>query len=291
MGQGLRTAIALVTADELGLELQNVRIIIGDTIAPPQHTTAGSWGASTALPAVQDAARQVRGQLTALATSRSNLALQGADPARLVLRDGRVEAPDGRSVGLADLLSNADLNHLDGRSERLAPGQTSEAMEHALGGMVAIAGPEYPDFVSFSYIAHFAEVRVDPRIRRAKVSRMVSVVDCGKVVSRRTAYSQVYGGLVWGVGAALTEESEVDPRFGGFLNANIAEYQVPVNADIRNFEVEFIDEADPRFNSIGVKGVGEVASAGAAAAIANAVYHATGKRIRDLPIRIEKLLA
>jgi xanthine dehydrogenase YagR molybdenum-binding subunit len=291
MGQGLRTAIALVTADELGLELQNVRITIGDTIVPPQHTTAGSWGASTALPAVQDAARQVRAQLTALATSRSNLALQGADPARLILRDGRIEAPDGRSVGLPDLLSNADLNHLDGRSERLAPGQTSEAMEHARGGMVAIAGPEYPDFVSFSYIAHFAEVRVDLRIRRARVSRIVSVVDCGKVVSRRTAYSQVYGGLVWGVGAALTEESEVDPRFGGFLNANIAEYQVPVNADIRNLEVEFIDEADSRFNSIGVKGVGEVASAGAAAAIANAVYHATGKRIRDLPIRIEKLLA
>ncbi|MFZ0694691.1 MAG: molybdopterin cofactor-binding domain-containing protein, partial [Alphaproteobacteria bacterium] len=176
---------------------------------------------------------------------------QGADPAQLILRGGRIEAPDGRSVGLADLLSNAGLNHLEGRSERLVPGQTAEAMDHARGGMVAIAGPEYPDFVSFSYIAHFAEVGVDPRIRRAKVSRMVSVVDCGKVVSRLTAYSQLYVGLVWGVGAALTEESEVDPRFGGFLNANIAEYQVPVNADIRNFEVEFIDEADPRFNTIG----------------------------------------
>jgi xanthine dehydrogenase YagR molybdenum-binding subunit len=291
MGQGLRTAIALVTADELGLELQNIRITIGDTIAPPQHTTAGSWGASTALPAVRDAARQVRAQLTALATSGGNLALAGADPARLILRDGRIEAPDGRSIGLADLLSNADVGHLEGRSERLAPGQTAEAMDHASAGMIAVVGPEYPDFVSFSYIAHFAEVRVDSRIRRARVSRIVSVVDCGKVVSRRTAFSQVYGGLVWGVGAALSEESEVDPRFGGFLNANIAEYQVPVNADIRNFEVEFIDEADARFNSIGVKGVGEIAAVGAAAAIANAVYHATGKRIRDLPIRIEKLLA
>jgi xanthine dehydrogenase YagR molybdenum-binding subunit len=161
----------------------------------------------------------------------------------LTPRDSRIEAPDGRSVGLAELLSNADVSHLEGQSERLSPGQTPEAMEHARGGMVAIAGPEYPDFVAFSYIAHFAEVRVDPRIRRARVSRIVSVVDCGKVVSRRTADSQVYGGLVWSVGAALTEESDVDPRFGGFLNANIAEYQVPVNADIRNFEVEFIDEA------------------------------------------------
>jgi len=153
-----------------------------------------------------------------------------------------------------------------------------------------MAGPEYPDFVAFSYIAHFAEVRVDPRVPRARVSRMVSVVDCGRVVSRRTATSQVYGGLVWGVGTALLEETEVDSRFGGFLNNNLAEYQVPVNGDVRNFEVEFIDEPDPQFNSLGAKGVGEVAAVGATAAIANAVFHATGKRVRDLPIRIEKLL-
>jgi xanthine dehydrogenase YagR molybdenum-binding subunit len=290
MGQGLRTAIALVTADELGVEPQGVRITIGDTIAPPQHTTAGSWGATTALPAVQDAARDVRAQLIALVTSRTNLALQGADPARLVIRDGRIEGPNGSNVGLTDLLANAKLSHIEGRSERLAPGQTSKAMDDASAGKVAIAGPEYPDFVSFSYVAHFAEVRVHPRLRRVKVSRMVSVVDCGKVISRRTAHSQVYGGLVWGVGAALSEESEVDPRFGGFLNNNIAEYQVPVNADIPPCEIEFIDEADYRLNSTGVKGVGEVATVGVAGAIANAVFHATGKRIRNLPIRIEKLL-
>jgi xanthine dehydrogenase YagR molybdenum-binding subunit len=131
---------------------------------------------------------------------------------------------------------------------------------------------------------------VEPRIRRARVSRIVSIVDCGRVVSRRTALSQVYGGLVWGVGAALTEETEVDPRFGGFLNANITEYQVPVNADIRRFEVDFIDEPDTRFNSVGVRGLGEVPCCGAAASIANAVFHATGRRVRDLPIHIEKLL-
>jgi xanthine dehydrogenase YagR molybdenum-binding subunit len=120
---------------------------------------------------------------------------------------------------------------------------------------------------------------------------MVSVVDCGRVVSRRTAISQAYGGLVWGVGSALLEETEVDSRFGGFLNNNIAEYQIPVNGDIRNFEVDFIDEADSQFNSLGAKGLGEVVAVGAAAAIANAVFHATGKRVRDLPIRMEKLLS
>jgi xanthine dehydrogenase YagR molybdenum-binding subunit len=288
MGQGLRTAISLVAADELGLEPGKVRITMGDTIAPPQHTTAGSWGTASAAPAVQDAARSVRAQLMTLATSHR--LLQGVDPARLVMRNERVEAPDGRGIAVSALLRDAGIAHLDGRSERLPLGMTPDAWPRAKGGRITLVGPEYPDFVAFSYIAHFAEVRVDPRIRRARVSRIVSIVDCGRVVSKRTATSQVYGGLVWGIGAALTEESEVDPRFGGFLNTNIAEYQVPVNGDVRRFEVEFIDEPDPQFNAVGVKGVGEVASVGAAGAIANAVFHATGKRVRDLPIRIEKLM-
>jgi xanthine dehydrogenase YagR molybdenum-binding subunit len=156
--------------------------------------------------------------------------------------------------------------------------------------LVTVAGPEFADFVAFSFIAHFAEVRVEPRLRRASVSRIVSVVDCGRVVSRRTALSQMYGGLVWSVGAALMEESEVDPRFGGFLNANIAEYQVPVSGDIRRFEVDFIDEPDTRFNTVGARGVGEVCVVGGPAAITNAIFHATGRRVRELPVRIEKLL-
>jgi len=109
-------------------------------------------------------------------------------------------------------------------------------------------------------------------------------------MSPRTARSQVMGGVVWGIGAALREESEVDPRFGGFLNADLAEYVVPVNADVGSIDVEFIDKPDPLMNSLGVKSVGEVALAGVAPAIANAIYHATGRRLRDLPIRIEHLL-
>jgi xanthine dehydrogenase YagR molybdenum-binding subunit len=154
----------------------------------------------------------------------------------------------------------------------------------------SIGGPVYPDFVTFSYIAHFVEVRIEPNTRRIRVPRVVSVVDCGRVMSPRTAASQVRGGVVWGIGAALREESEVDTRFGGFLNADIAEYVVPVNADIGAIEVQFIDEPDPLFNSAGVKGVGEVSLVGVAAAIANAVHHATGRRLRDLPIRIEHVL-
>jgi xanthine dehydrogenase YagR molybdenum-binding subunit len=289
MGQGIRTAIALVAADELGLEPDKIRITIGDTNAPPQHVTAGAWGTASAGPPVQEAARAIRARLFELATS-GNGPLAGADPAHLELLSGRIEAPDGRVIGIDELLQDAGLEYVEARSQRLAPGLPPDALSRAAKGQVAVAGPEYPDFVALSYVAHFAEVRVDPRVPRVRVSRMVSVVDCGRVVSRRTATSQVYGGLVWGVGAALLEETEVDPRFGGFLNNNIAEYQVPVNGDVRNFEVDFIDEPDPKFNSLGAKGVGEVTAVGAAAAIANAVFHATGKRVRDLPIRIEKLL-
>jgi xanthine dehydrogenase YagR molybdenum-binding subunit len=290
MGQGIRTAIALVAADELGLEPEKIRITIGDSNAPPQHVTAGSWGTASAGPPVQEAAQAIRARLFDLATSRDR-PLAGADRVRLELRDGQIEAPDGRSVGIIDLLHLAGLEHVEAASRHLAPGLPPDALSRASKGLVTLTGPEYPDFVAFSYIAHFAEVRVDPGLPRARVSRMLSVVDCGKVVSRRTATSQVYGGQVWGVGAALLEETEVDPRFGGFLNNNIAEYQVPVNGDVRSFEVDFIDEPDSQLNSLGAKGVGEIAAVGAAAAIANAVFHATGKRVRDLPIRIEKLLA
>jgi xanthine dehydrogenase YagR molybdenum-binding subunit len=193
-------------------------------------------------------------------------------------------------VPYGELFKRNGMSDLVGQAQWLAPGQGPEAMARARQGFVTLGGPEFEGFVAFSFIAHFVEVRVDPRIPRPRVARIVSVVDCGRVISKRTARSQVHGGVVWGVGAALSEQSEVDPRFGGFLNSNIAEYQVPVNADIGSCEVDFIDEPDLRFNPLGPKGLGEVASVGAAAAVANAVFHATGRRVRNLPIRIEDLM-
>jgi xanthine dehydrogenase YagR molybdenum-binding subunit len=288
MGQGLRTAIALVTADALGVDVDRVRITVGDTASPgPQHTTGGSWGTATATPPVQIAATKIRSQLVGLATGLKG-PFAGADPSHITLRSGRM-IMGGTSASIADVLNAAGLAHLDGQATAPTPGQDPHAMDAALAGQIATNGPVFPDFVTFSYGAHFVEVRIDPRIRRVRVERIVSVIDCGRVVSRRTARSQVYGGLVWGIGAALMERSEVDPRFGGFLNNNIAEYQVPVNADVRQFNVDFINEPDLRFNAVGAKGLGEISSVGVAGAIANAVYHATGKRVRDLPITIDKL--
>jgi xanthine dehydrogenase YagR molybdenum-binding subunit len=134
-------------------------------------------------------------------------------------------------------------------------------------------------------------VSIDPETFQVRVPRAASVVDCGKVVSLRTARSQVLGALVWGIGACLREASEVDPRFGGFLNSNIAEYHVPVNADIGDYIVDFIDEPDFKLNPVGAKGLGEIAMCGVAPAIANAIYHATGRRFRTLPIRLDDLHA
>jgi xanthine dehydrogenase YagR molybdenum-binding subunit len=266
MGQGIRTVLAAVLLRELDVDAARLDIVIGDTSATPQHTTAGSWGTASSAPVVEKAARELKARLAELLAGRT---------------------PKG---DLHRQLASARRPFLEVEVSGLAPGQKPDALEALRRAGYALAGPIYPDFASFSYIAHFAEVRVEPRTRRVRVPRFVSVADCGRVVSPRTAASQLRGGVVWGIGSALREETEVDPRFGGWLNNDLADYVVPVNADVGKIEVGFIDRPDPVLNSIGAKGVGEVALVGASAAIANAIFHATGKRIRKMPVRIEDLL-
>jgi xanthine dehydrogenase YagR molybdenum-binding subunit len=266
MGQGIRTALANAVARKLGVPPEHVVAVVGDTRAAPQHLTAGSWGTASAIPTAIDAADAMLKTL-----------------AELVHGDVAGRAP-------AQILKAAGRPSLEVEAQRKAPGQPDAIFARLRAGLPSIGGPVYGDYVTFSYIAHFVEVRIEPDTRRIRVPRVVSVADCGRVVSPRTAESQVRGGVVWGIGATLREVSEVDPRFGGFLNADLAEYVLPVNADIGSIEVEFIDKPDFTFNNAGAKGLGEVSMAGVAAAIANAVFHATGRRLRDLPIRIEDLL-
>lgn len=266
MGQGMRTAIANVLVRQLGVDPGALAIRIGDTRGAPQHLTAGSWGTASVAPAAEDAARALKEALAQL--------VPGHD----------------RSLRPAQVLALAQRTRIEAEVRCKAPGQPDAVYGRLQGGMPAPAGPVYPEFVSMSYAAHFVEVNVEPVTRRIRVARVVSMVDCGRVVSPVTADSQVRGGVVWGIGAALREISEVDPRYGGFLNADLAEYVLPVHADIGHIEVGFIDRPDPLLNAAGVKGLGEVAMVGVAAAIANAVQHATGQRIRRLPIRIEDVL-
>jgi xanthine dehydrogenase YagR molybdenum-binding subunit len=266
MGQGIRTVIAAVLLRELEIDPNNLDIVIGDTTAVPQHTTAGSWGTASTAPIAEKAARQLKASIAELLA--------------------------GRKVGgnLHQQLAAVRRPFVQVKVSQLGPGQKPTALQELRDTGYALSGPVYPQFTSFSYIAHFVEVRVEPRTRRIRVPRVVSIADCGRVVSPRTAVSQVRGGVVWAIGAALREGSEVDPQYGGWLNNDLADYVVPVNADIGEIDVGFIDRPDPLINSVGVKGLGEVAMVGAAAAISNAIFHATGKRLREMPIRIEHLL-
>ncbi|GHF96499.1 MULTISPECIES: xanthine dehydrogenase family protein molybdopterin-binding subunit [Amycolatopsis] len=262
MGQGIRSAIALLVANDLEIDVRDVEVRVGDTRYAPQHLTAGSWGTATALPAVHSGLRELRKHLDAAGTG-------AVDVAAAVARLGHPAEVEVATV---------------------APGQPPEAVGRSKSGQLAIAGPVYPEFSTFSWVAHFVEVRVEPTTCRIRVPRVVSVVDCGRVASPVTAASQVRGGVVWGIGAALREESLADPRSGGFLNATLEEYPVMVNADVGRIDVGFVDEPDLRFNPVGVKGLGEVAMVGVAAAVANAVHHATGKRHHRLPIRLDDVL-
>jgi xanthine dehydrogenase YagR molybdenum-binding subunit len=266
MGQGARNAVAAAVAEVLGVSAAEVTTILGDTAGPPPHLTAGSWGTATAVPAARQAALAMVDALGRLSPG---------------WRAGRKPA---------DVLRVAHQAVLEVEARHKAPGQPDAIFDRLKSGLLSLAGPEYPEFVSFSYIAHFVEVHVERFTRRVRVAKVVSVADCGRVISPRTARSQVRGGVVWGIGSALREASEVDPRYGGFLNADLAEYVIPVNADIREIEVDFVDHPDLVLNDAGVKGLGEVAIVGVAPAVANAVFHATGRRVRSMPIRIDDLL-
>jgi len=194
-------------------------------------------------------------------------------------------------------LAPADVVLLDGRLVSRHDGahtvSIADAMRH--GGVDRIEQEKTASFLhtgSHSHNTHsaiFAEVKVDEQLDIIRVTRVVSAIAGGRILNTKTAHSQIMGGVVWGIGMALHEETHIDHTFGRIMNADIAEYHVPVNADVHDIEVIFIDEADDTVNPLGIKGLGEIGIVGVAAAIANAVYHATGKRVRDLPITLDKL--
>lgn len=266
MGQGIRSVIAAILIEGLDIDPAKLEILIGDTTVAPQHITAGSWGTASVAPVTYKAVQRMSAAIDEL--------LAGRPIAGNVHRK----------------LASVRRPYIQIEVSSAAHGQGPEIVQRMRATGDEIAGPEYPAFTTFSYIAHFVEVRVEPLTRRIRVPRVVSIADCGRVVAPRTAESQVRGGVVWAISAALREETEVDPRFGGWLNNDLAEYVIAVNADIGEIEVGFIDEPDPLTNEVGTKGLGEVAMVGAAAAIANGIYHATGTRVRKMPMRIEDVL-
>ena len=270
IGTGTYTIMAQVAADTLGLPIENISVKLGDSTLPQSPVEGGSWIAASVCNAIVGTAVEVRKELLQLAKAmpRSPLADAGEDD--VTLTDGKiVRTSGGAGVSIADALRYGKVD----RIEKLRENKFKKQDGHAQNTHSAI----------------FAEVKIDEQLGIVRVTRIVNAVAAGRILNTKTAHSQIMGSVVWGIGMALHEETLFDHRFGRIMNANIAEYHVPVNADVHDIQVIFVDEPDALINPLGIKGLGEIGIVGVAAAIANAVYHATGTRVRDLPITLDKL--
>jgi xanthine dehydrogenase YagR molybdenum-binding subunit len=272
LGTGMYTILAQIAADALGVDPRGIGVRIGDSTFPPAPVAGGSMSSATVGPAVQDAARRAYREAVARATSSPASPLHGLGEDAVEAANGGLRAKDdpGRALSYADAV-------------RLGGGPIE-----AEGS--AAPGDEGERLSFHSFGAHFVEVRYDEDLARLRVSRALGAFDCGRILNAKTARSQIVGGIVWGIGMALLEETVRDRRAGAVVTNNLADYHVPVNADIPDVDVIFVEEPDLAFNALGVRGIGEIGITGVAAAIANAVYHATGLRVRDLPIVSEKLM-
>jgi xanthine dehydrogenase YagR molybdenum-binding subunit len=274
MGQGAWTALAQIAADGLGLDLADTDFRSGSSDLPDAGMAGGSAHTATAGSAIHAAGAAVIAELAALATADAASPLYGAGNAGVVARDGRLHHRDdaSRSESYADILRRA------GRSSVTADGS-------------AAADPAGEAYARHAHGAVFAEVTVDPDLGQVRVTRLVGAFAAGRIINPRMVDSQLYGGMIWGVSFALHERAIVDPRSGRIMNADLAEYHVPVNADIPAIECIQVPEEDRHVNPLGIKGVGEIGITGTAGAVANAVWHATGVRPTHFPIGLETLLA
>ena len=290
LGTGTYTIITQVAADSLGLDPKNVRFELGDTNLPTTQWSGGSTAAGRVSSSVYLAAQEVWQKLIKVAVGDKKSPLYRAKPADVVMEKGRLQLKADPSKGEAygELMKRANLSDLEGSAlgrygagyeapqatANADPNKKEEAAEHSM----------------HAFGAHFCEVHVDPELGTVRVTKWVSVMSAGRILNPKTARSQVMGGSIFGIGAALMEETMRDPTLARYTNADLASYHVPVNADIPNMTVEFIDEHDPYVNAMGVKGIGEISIVGVTAAVANAVFHATGRRLRSLPMTPDKVL-
>lgn len=269
IGPGTATAMTQIAAEALGLDPAQVIFKLGDSSLPKAPLQGGSFTVSSVGSAVQEACQALAAQLCDAARQLPDAPFTDGSALRFV--DGRVQQGDDtrRAVELSTLLAR------HGSLEAEVQAQPSKQRER---------------YASATHSAVFVEVQVDEQLGTVRVTRVVSAIAAGRVVNPKTARSQILGGVVWGVGMALHEEAMIDHGLGRCMNHNLADYHLPVHADIGDIEVIFVEEEDQIVNPLGSKGVGEIGIVGVAAAVANAVYHATGKRIRELPITLDKLL-
>jgi xanthine dehydrogenase YagR molybdenum-binding subunit len=273
IGPGTYTVITMIAAEYLGLRPEQVKFELGDTKFPRAPSQGGSWTTASVGSAVHGAALAITAKLLALANQDANSPLKSAAAADVEMLDGRLRLKNkpSRFVNVAEVMRRNNLAEIT---------ETFEAKP----------SPERTNYATLVHGAQFIEVKVDSNIGKVLVTRVIEVSACGKIINPKASHSQEIGGVVMGIGMALEEETEIDHRFGRIMNPNLQHYHVPVNADVHQIETVFVEEEDTIVNPLGVKGMGELGLVGIPAAIANAVFHATGKRVRDLPITIDKLL-
>jgi len=275
IGTGTYTVIAQVVADKTGIPVDKVEVILGDSSLPPGPMSGGSTATASVLPSIVDGVDAAVKNLLAIAVHVPNSPFSGQDASTLTLTDGRIHAksqPSSSGTPFGDILRMGDLASARGEGKS--------------GG-----NPNAEKYSMHSFGAQFAEVQWDPGIAHLRVSRIVTVIDGGRIINRSAATNQCAGAAVMGVGMTLFEQTVYDPRNGAPINSNFADYIVPTSADAPLIDVHFLDIPDPLMGSYGARGIGEIGLAGVAPAITAAVYHATGVRLRELPVRIEQLLA
>jgi xanthine dehydrogenase YagR molybdenum-binding subunit len=277
IGTGTYTVMALLASKYLGLPIDRIDVVLGDTGLPPGPLSGGSRATASLVPAVSKGAGKLIESLLSVARKIPKSKFADQKSTDLAFTNGRVhkknEAPS-TGVPFAELLKQGNLRAVSGVG---SSDGTSD-------------GTEKPKFSSHSYCAHFVEVTWQPEIARLRVSRVVTVIDAGRILNPLAGRNQIQGAVVMGIGMCLFEATAYDPQNGAPYNASLADYLVATNPDVPKLEVHFLDYPDLHLNELGARGIGEIGLAGAAAAIANAVYHATGVRVRSLPIRIEDLL-
>lgn len=272
IGPGTGTALTMIAHNVLGIPLNRIKVEYGDTSLPNAPTQGGSAIVSAVGSAVFDVCTAIKNELVELAVKTgAPLAGQNADAVELSEGNLQVEGDAGRKVSIADLMRTHNRTVID---------KTKESK----------GGADQQKYSMYSFSVHFVQVRVNPLTGVVRVTKAVSVADSGRIISPKTAASQMIGGVTGGIGMALTEEAVIDHRFGRFVNNNLGDYHVAVHADVPAIETIMIDKPDPIINPMGAKGMGEIALIGFAPAVANAVFNATGQRVRDLPITPDKLL-
>jgi xanthine dehydrogenase YagR molybdenum-binding subunit len=288
IGTGIHTVVTQTAADLLGLEMDAVEVRIGDSKLPAAPLSAGSNSTATVCSVVAKACEEMRERIAKAAISARQSPFYKAELHELRLREGQLVSPHGsedlrkavRRAGYRKPMTVRTTNTPHGALPVAGPALVRQ------GKALLTGGSRLKDRMQFAFGAQFVEVRIDRYTGAIRVPRMVGVFAAGRIMNPRTARNQLAGGQIWGIASALREASEMDPAVARFVNQDLAEYHVPVCADIGSVETIMLDEADNLVNPLGIKGVGELGITGVNAAIANAVFHATGVRVRSLPIRI-----